>query len=85
MSGLLESGHGWTIYEHTLVSASLAPLERHHVGRWRGHDAVEQISCPSGLDLLDAKLLGPPRQEFVELRLGGPDNLVLQCLNQSVH
>ena len=28
------------------------------------------------LDVLDEKSLGPPRQEFVELRLGGPDNLV---------
>jgi hypothetical protein len=34
------------------------------------------------LDVLDAKFLGPPRQEFVELRLGGPDNLVLQYLYQ---
>jgi hypothetical protein len=37
-----------------------------------------------GSDVLDAKLLGPPRQEFIELRLGGPDNLVLQHLYQPV-
>ena len=36
------------------------------------------------LNALDAKLLGPPRQEFVELRLGGPDNLVLQHLDQPI-
>ena len=36
------------------------------------------------LDVLDEKSLGPPRQEFVELRLGGPDNLVLQHLYQPV-
>ena len=35
-----------------------------------------------GSDVLDAKLLGPPRQEFVELRLGRPDNLILQHLYQ---
>ena len=40
-------------------------------------------SCDA-LDVLDAKLLGPPRQEFIELRLGGPDNLVLQHLYQPV-
>jgi len=38
----------------------------------------------SGSDILNAKLLRPPRQEFVELRLGGPDNLVLQHLYQPV-
>jgi hypothetical protein len=27
----------------------------------------------TGLDVLDAKLVGPARQEFVELHLGGPD------------
>jgi hypothetical protein len=37
-----------------------------------------------GSDVLDAKLVGPARQEFVELGLGGPDNLVLQHLYQSV-
>jgi len=37
-----------------------------------------------GSDGLDAKLIGPARQEFVELRLGGPDNLVLQYLYQPV-
>jgi transposase InsO family protein len=31
--------------------------------------------------ILDAKLFSSPRQEFVELRLGGPDNLVLQHLS----
>ena len=36
------------------------------------------------LYVLDAKLLGPPRQEFIELRLGGPDNLVLEYLYQPV-
>ena len=35
-----------------------------------------------GSDVLDAKLLGPSRQKFVELRLGGPDNLVFQHLYQ---
>ena len=29
-------------------------------------------------DVLDAKSLGPPLQEFIELRLGGSDDLVLQ-------
>jgi hypothetical protein len=29
-------------------------------------------------------LIGPPRQEFVGLRLGGPDDLVLQHLYQPV-
>jgi len=28
------------------------------------------------LDVLDAKVVGPARQEFNELRLGVPDNLV---------
>ena len=37
-----------------------------------------------GSDVLDAKLFGPARQEFVELRLGGPDNLVLQHFYQPV-
>src|SRR5262249_44794057 len=36
------------------------------------------------LDVLDTKLVRPPRQEFVELRLGGPDNLVLQHLFQPI-
>src|SRR5215467_11662075 len=36
------------------------------------------------LDVLDAELVGPARQEFIELRLGGPDNLVLQHLYQPV-
>jgi hypothetical protein len=37
-----------------------------------------------GSDVLDAKLIGPARQEFIELRLGRPDNLVLQHLYQPV-
>ena len=36
------------------------------------------------LDVLDAKLVGPARQEFIELRLSGPDTLVLQHLYQPV-
>jgi hypothetical protein len=35
-------------------------------------------------DVLNTKLLGAPRQEFIELRLGGPDDLVLQHLYQPV-
>ena len=31
-----------------------------------------------GSDVLDAKSLSSARQEFVELRLGGPDNFALQ-------
>jgi hypothetical protein len=34
----------------------------------------------SSSDVFDAELLGPPRQELIEFRLGGPDNLVLQHL-----
>ena len=30
------------------------------------------------LELFDPKWVGPPREELVELRLGGPDKLVLQ-------
>jgi hypothetical protein len=37
------------------------------------------------LGVLDAKLVGPARQEFIELRLGGSDNLVLQHLYQPVY
>jgi hypothetical protein len=36
----------------------------------------------AALHVLDAKLPGPPRQELVELRLRGPDNLVLEHLYQ---
>jgi hypothetical protein len=32
------------------------------------------------LDVLDAKLVGPPREQFIELRLGRLNNLVLQYL-----
>ena len=49
--------------------------------------SVPPQSCAvavDALDVLDAKLLGPPRQEFVELHLGGPDNFVLQHLYQPV-
>jgi hypothetical protein len=37
------------------------------------------------LDVLDAKFVGPARQEFIELRLSGPDNFVLQHLYQPVN
>jgi len=49
-----------------------------------GCEAVRRDRGRLVLDLLDTKLLGPPGQEFVELRLGGPDNLVLQHLYQPV-
>src|SRR5262245_28635286 len=38
----------------------------------------------AGSDILNAKLLRPPCQEFVELRLGGPDNLFLQHFYQPI-
>jgi len=38
-----------------------------------------------GSDVLDAKFVGPAREEFIELRLGGPDDLDLQHLYQPVH
>jgi len=49
-----------------------------------GQSGMRGLTGGDGSDVLDAKLLGPPRQEFVELRLGGPDNLVLQHLYQPV-
>jgi hypothetical protein len=36
------------------------------------------VSAHARLDVLDPKWVGPPREELVELRLGGPDKLVLQ-------
>ena len=66
-------------------------LKRHHDAGTL-HEEVARLSNKrfsvvkniASLDILDAKLLGPARQEFVELRLGGPDNLVLQHLYQPV-
>jgi hypothetical protein len=37
-----------------------------------------------GSDVLDAKSLSSARQEFVEFRLGGPGNFVLQHFYQPV-
>jgi class 3 adenylate cyclase len=51
-------------------------------GRWGL--GVFRLSTEFGSEVFDVKLLGPPRQEFVELRLCGPDNLVLQHLHQPV-
>jgi hypothetical protein len=42
------------------------------------------VTGARGSDVLDAKLVSAPRREFIELRLGGPDNLVLQHLYQPV-
>ena len=47
--------------------------------------AASRARHSQGSDILDAKLVGPPREEFVELRLGGPDNLVLQHFYQPVN
>jgi hypothetical protein len=47
-------------------------------------DEVHRRNFVDYLYVLDAKLLGPPRQEFVELRLGGLDDLVLQHIYQPV-
>jgi hypothetical protein len=38
-----------------------------------------------GSDILNAKLLGAPRQQFIEFGLGGPDDLLLQHLHQPVY
>ena len=46
--------------------------------------AVWRSTLKSGSDILNAKSLRPPRQEFVELRLGGPDDLLLQRLCELV-
>jgi hypothetical protein len=58
----------------------------------RGHGGAHAIRVPlvmmvnqlcvvltggDGSDVLDAKFVGPAREEFIELRLGGPDDLVL--------
>ena len=48
-----------------------------HVYIERGEPTQDSPS----LDVLDAKLVGPARQEFIELHLGGPDNLVLTPLS----
>src|SRR5262249_8346041 len=45
----------------------------------RRHQAA---TTKATLHVLDAKLFSSPRQEFVGLRLCGPDNLVLQHLYQ---
>jgi hypothetical protein len=59
-------------------------------GLWK---AKEILGSPSGqagrarslsLDVLDANFVGPARQELIELRLGGPNNFVLQYLYQPV-
>ena len=49
-----------------------------------GQSAMRGLTGGDGSDVLDAKSLSSARQEFVELRLGGPDNLVLQHLYQPV-
>ena len=46
--------------------------------------AAQLAVCVHALDLLDTQLLGPPRQEFIELSLSAPDDLVLQYLYQPV-
>jgi hypothetical protein len=53
--------------------------------RHDGQSAMRGLIGGDGSDVLDAKLIGPARQEFVELRLRGPDNLVLQHFYQPVH
>src|SRR5262249_55013710 len=50
---------------------------------WVSQSALSR-SGPGGSDVLDAKLIRSARQEFIELRLSGPDNLVLQHLYQPV-
>ena len=51
----------------------------------RGPSEYSRVKELHALDILDAKLLGPPRQEFVKFRFGGPDNLVLKHLYQPLH
>ena len=62
------------------AAASGPPME----GDQAAPGADGWLTRGDGSDVLDAKLLGPPRQEFVELCLGGPDNLFLQHLYQPV-
>jgi hypothetical protein len=52
--------------------------------RHDGQSAMRGLTGGDGSDVLDAKSLSSARQEFVELGLGGPDNLVLQHLYQPV-
>ena len=63
-------------------------------GRLRGHwggrrhpdepfEGIVRLLCDA-LHVLDAKLVGPACQEFIELRLGGPHDLLLQHLYQPV-
>ena len=56
------------------AAASGPPME----GDQAAPGADGWLTGGDGSDVLDAKLLGPPRQEFVELRLCRPDDLVLQ-------
>jgi hypothetical protein len=44
-------------------------------------ECLTTLHVCDALDLLDPQLLGPARPEFIELRLGGPDHLVLQHLH----
>jgi hypothetical protein len=51
--------------------------KRHYA---RGLTGNSRLKSSMLLDVLYAKLLGAPRQELIEFRLSGPDNLVLQYL-----
>src|SRR5215470_3150968 len=42
------------------------------------------VCPPSSLDVLDAKLLRPPGQEFIEFRFCRPENLILERFNQTI-
>lgn len=70
------------------VAPSVAPKVGRCPSRWmqRGYSTTPLgPTVTEPLHVLDAKSPGPPRQEFIELRLGGPDDLVLQHLYQPVH
>ena len=55
-----------------------------HVGWALAASKVYELRVSKRLDLLEAKLLGPPQQEFIEFFLCGLDNLTLQHLYQPV-
>jgi hypothetical protein len=74
-----DGGHRASAAQEEVVSLTRTGRQE----RWCPGSRAEYLTtlhvCDA-LDLLDPKLLGPARPEFIELRLGGPDRLVLQHL-----
>ena len=67
-----------------LKPAGMRSAGHPRAARHDGQSGMRGLNGGDGSDVLDAKSLSSARQEFVEFRLGGPGNFVLQHFYQPV-